>query len=318
MGYPSERMISAEKEPDLTHYEHDHEHGRLAGRRLAWVILFNAIITVTEYVAGLLSGSLALISDAGHNLSDVLALILGYAGEKATERQPTARYTFGFRRAEVLIALVNALSLVAIGAYVVVEAVGRFRNPTEIDTGIMLPVAFVGLFGNLFSILILRHEKDRNLNLRAAFLHLVFDTLSSVAVIGVGIVLLFKPWVWLDLAISLIIVVMMVWSSIGVISESLRVIMQAAPAGLDPEKVRETILAVPSVLEVHGLHVWSVNSSEVFLSCHVCVDNGTSDTNGVITSINTILEDSFGIRHTTVQVETANLCQDRGGAGCCP
>jgi len=307
------------KEPNLSHGEHHHPHARTAGRRLLWVILFNAIITLTEYVAGLLSGSLALVSDAGHNFSDVLALILGYAGEKVVERQPTARYSFGLRRAEVLIALVNALSLVAIGAYVVIEAVDRFRNPAEIDAGILLPVALVGLFGNLFSVLILRRDRNRNLNLRAAFLHLAFDTLSSIAVVGVGVVLLFQPWVWLDLVVSLLIVVMMVWGSIGVINESLRVILQAAPSGLDPEKVHEAILAVPNVREAHGLHVWSVNSNEVFLSCHVCVSNGdATDTDQVIVAINKALEESFGIRHTTVQVETANLCRHRNGAGCCP
>lgn len=282
------------------------------------MIFFNSVITVAEYVAGFLSGSLALVSDAGHNLSDVLALILGYAGEKVVERQPTARYTFGLRRAEVLIALVNALSLVAIGAYVIIEAVGRFRNPAEIDTSILLPVALVGLFGNLFSIIVLRRDRDRSLNMRAAFLHLAFDTLSSVAVVGVGVVLLFKPWVWLDLVVSLVIVVMMIWGSVGVISESLRVIMQAAPRGLDPEKIRQAILEVPNVREVHGLHVWSVNSNEVFLSCHVCVNGDAPDTNQIIMAINAALEESFGIRHTTVQVETSNLCQERNGVGCCP
>lgn len=293
-----------------SHHSHAHAHSEEAkGGRLFAVILLNVVITVAEFTAGLLSGSLALVSDAGHNLSDVLALILGYAGEKATERKPTARFSFGFRRAEVLIALVNALSLVAIGAFVIVEAVARFRNPSPIDATLMLPVACIGLFGNLFSMLILRHERERNLNLRAAFLHLAFDTLSSVAVVGVGIVVFFRPWLWLDLIVSLLIVVMMVWSSIGIIGESLRILLQAAPDSIDPERVRAVILGQEGVGEVHGLHIWSVNSNEIFLSCHICLDGHAPASDRVIEAINDVLAQTFGIRHTTLQVETEPLCK---------
>ncbi len=299
------------------HSGHSH-HGESGGSRLLIAIILNSIITVTEYVAGLLSGSLALISDAGHNFSDVLALILGYAGEKAGEREPDARYSFGFRRAEVLIALVNSLSLIMIGAYVVYEAVERFRNPAEISAGIMIPVALVGLFGNLFSILVLNRDRERNLNMRAAFLHLFYDALSSLAVVAVGIVLLFKAWLWLDLVASLVIVAMLVWSSIGIIAESMRVIMQAAPGNIDPHETLRRIAAVPGVAQVHGLHIWSVNSSEVFLSCHICVSDEVADTDEIIRRVNAELQQFFGIRHTAIQIESVNLCSEKHGVGCCP
>lgn len=293
------------------HSHHHHPGGATSGKRLFWVIIFNAVITLTEYIAGLLSGSLALISDAGHNLSDVLALILGYVGEKAGEKKPSARYTFGLRRAEVLVALINGLSLIAVGGYIVIEAVDRFQEPVDIDTGVMLPVAMVGLLGNVLSIFFLRHDRKSNLNMKAAFLHLAFDALSSVAVVAVGLILIFLPWNWLDLVVSLGIVAMMIWSSVGVIAESLRVIMQGVPSGLDPEAVRNELLSIPHVQEIHELHVWSVNSNEVFLSCHVRTNENGSDTDHIIVAINQTLGTSFDIHHTAIQIERADLCHDR-------
>ncbi len=292
-----------------------HHDGDIASGRMGLVVLLNASITVAEFVAGMISGSLALVSDAGHNLSDVLALMLGWAGERAARSRPSARFSFGLRRVEVLIALVNALSLLAIGVYIVVEAVERFRNPVEIDSGLMLAVALVGLVGNALSIVILHRHRRGSLNLRAAFLHLLFDTLSSLAVVGVGLVLLWRPWYALDLAASLVIVVLMTWSSLQVVAEALRVFLQAAPANINPEEVRSAILGVEGVRDVHGLHIWSVSSREVFLSCHVCTEKD-ADSDAVILGLNRMLAGRFGIEHTTIQVESSPLCKLDGNECC--
>ena len=297
---------------------HDHSSGITNTARFFWVILFNAIITVAEYVGGILSGSLALVSDAGHNLSDVLSLILGYTGERISRVGPGKKYTFGLKRFEVAIALINALGLLFIGGYIVVEAIQRYNNPVPIQAGIMLPVAFIGLAGNVFSILVLQQSRKDNLNMKAAFLHLLYDAVSSVAVIITGVVVLFTGWMLLDLIVSLVIVFMIVWSSMEILRDAVRIFMQGVPRNIDPEKVYQSILDVPRVASLHGLHIWSVSSSEVFLSCHICIDSkpGAVDTDQVINDVNTVLDHNFGIRHTTLQVENVNLCDMNNGTCC--
>lgn len=304
------------------HHEHHDEnhhahHHMMHGSRLALVILFNSLITIAEFTGGLVSGSLALISDAWHNLSDVLSLMLGYAGEKVSEREGTRQYTFGLRRFEVLVALVNAFALMLIGVFIVYEAAQRFLHPRAIDLSIMVPVAFIGLGGNVLSIILLFGSRHESLNLRAAFLHLAYDAVSSVAVITAAAALYFTGQLWIDLVISLVIVVMMVWSSIGIITESLRIILQGAPADVDPEMVYTDISRVEGVESIHGLHIWSVSSSEIFLSCHICMKQNTgSDSDSVIRGVNAMLDEKYGISHTTIQIETTLLCRTENG-DCC-
>ncbi len=295
-----------------------HAHRISGGRRLSVVIALNLAITLAEYIGGILSGSLALISDAGHNLSDVLSLILGYAGERISRRKPSRRFTFGLKRFEVLIALVNSLSLILIGLYLVFEAVQRYLNPVPVNPAVMLPVAVIGLLGNVFSILVLGRGRGESLNLRAAFLHLFYDAISSAAVIAVGVALIFSDLVILDLAASVVIAFMIVWSSMEIIRESLGIFLQGTPRGIDPDEVYKAILAVENVRSVHGLHIWSISSSEVFLSCHICVGGPAegADTDKIIGRVNAALEEQFGISHTAVQVEINALCSlDEGN--CC-
>ncbi len=301
------------------HGNHHHHHGMTGQGRLALAIVFNIVITIAEFVGGLLSGSLALLSDAGHNFSDVLSLILGYAGEKVSRKKPDPVYSFGLKRFEVAIALVNAISLVAIGGYIIFEAVERYRHPVQIRPEILIPVAVLGLAGNAFSILILHRHKDASLNMKAVFLHLLYDTLSSVAVVAVGTVMLFTHMPVLDLAVSLLIVAMIAYSSLGIIREAFRIFMQGTPGHIDSGEVYRRILEVEGVGSLHGLHIWSVNSAEVFLSCHVCVDagRGTVNTDDLIERMNRMLEERFGIRHTTIQVENELLCGLDGKSGKC-
>jgi len=301
-------------------HSHGHHHHKITNKKkLVLVIFFNIVITVAEFAGGLLSGSLALVSDAWHNLSDVLSLMLGYAGERVSERERNKNYTFGLKRFEVLVALINAVSLLGIGIFIVYEAVERFMNPVPIDVSIMIPVAVVGLLGNAFSILVLARNKDDNLNMKAAFLHLLYDTISSVAVIGAGIVFYFTEIYWIDLLISLMIVVMIVWSSMGIIKESLRIFLQGTPSHLDADEVYSSILSIEGVEEVHGLHIWSVSSTEVFLSCHMCFDPEAEDditTDNLIKEVNSMLEEKFNISHTTLQVEKERICSDNPDKCC--
>ncbi len=305
-----------EKEKD--HHSHDHHHHSHvpdSKPRLLAVIIFNVIITVSEFAGGLISGSLALLSDAWHNFSDVLSLMLGYAGEKVSEKEGNEQYTFGLKRFEVLIALINSTALFAVGVYIVYEAVNRYLNPQPVDISIMLPVAGIGLLGNAFSILVLASKKDDSLNMKAAFLHLLYDAISSFAVIIAGIVMYFTELLWIDLIMSLLIVVMIAKSSLEIIVESLRIFMQRSPTHIDTGDVFSAIIGINGVESVHGLHIWSVSSSEIFLSCHVrSEENVNSDS--LIQRVNDVLRDKYCIEHTTIQIERDLEC-GRGDKSCC-
>ena len=300
-----------------SHGAHGHSHISAHDNKLRFilVIIFNLIITIAEYIGGIISGSLALISDAGHNLSDVMSLVLGYAGERVSEKK-SANYTFGLKRFEVFVALVNALTLLGIGIYIFYEAVIRFQNPSEVNLSIMLPVAVIGLLGNIFSIFVLQGIKGSNLNIRAAFLHLVYDAVSSVGVIIAGIVIYFTSFYWIDIIISFVIGIMIIWSSMGILKESFRIFLQGVPAHIDPSLVYRYINDLQGVASIHGLHIWSINSKEVFLSCHICLDQD-SDVNSddVIEKINIMLGNEFNIDHTTLQVESGDFCGNHGK--CC-
>lgn len=212
----------------------------------------------------------------------------------------------------------NSLSLLGIGLYIVHEAVARYLHPVPIDLKVMIPVAFIGLAGNLCSMLLLIRDRHRTLNMKAAFLHLLYDTISSVAVIGAGIVLYFTGMVMVDLIISLVIVLMIAGSSFSIIRDSMRIFLQGTPSHIDADEVFRDIEAVPNVGSVHGLHIWSINSVEIFLSCHICATEqaGGNDSDELIRTVNDMLENKYGIRHTTIQVENTRICSESGGACC--
>jgi len=305
---------------------HAHAHGRgnhngseASAVKFIVAIFLNIVITVAEYIGGILSGSLALISDAGHNFSDVLSLILGYAGERVSQIKTGRLYSFGLKRFEVLIALVNALSLLAIGIWIVYEAAERYINPVPIKPGIMLWIAVIGLAGNIISMLILMPGRSRSITVRAAFLHLLYDAVASVAVIVTAAVMMFTQMAILDLVISVGIVLMIAYSSIDIIREAMRIFLQGTPRGIDPDEVARKIEELPSVASVHGMHIWSVSSREVFLSCHICVDSseGAVDTDAVIKEVNHILDDEYGITHTTIQMEQNMVCMTANDHECC-
>jgi len=303
-------------------HNHPHTHSHHPGEggyriKFLIVILLNVIITVAEYIGGVVSGSLALISDAGHNMSDVLSLILGYTGEKVSEKKRSDSYTFGLKRFEVLIAVVNALTLVIIGLYIFYEAIERFRHPVVVNFSIMLPVAVIGLAGNLISMFFLGHGGEKSINVRAAFLHLFFDAVSSVAVIAAAIVIYYTSNYWVDIVISFFIAVMIIWSSFGILRESLRIFLQGVPGHIDSAEVYDAIIGVNGVESLHGLHIWSINSKEVFLSCHICLSAGSgSSSDDIIMEINSVLDKKFMIEHTTIQAELTDFCGGQSGECC--
>jgi cobalt-zinc-cadmium efflux system protein len=300
------------------HNHHDHGKSDLTLKtRFVFTIFFNILISAAEFLGGFLSGSLALISDATHNLSDAIALVFGYLGERVSEKKPDLEYSFGLRRFEVITAVVNAIALWAIGIFIIYEAVLRWSNPVQINLKLMIPIAVIGLAGNMASIFILGRE-HKNMNARAAFLHLLYDAITSVIVIATGVGVYFTGSLWLDPLVSIIISIFMIFSSYGILAEALRIFLQMAPKGIDTQEVYRSILETSGAMDVHGLHIWSVSSSEIFLSCHICMDHGRGvmDNDKIIGRLNSMLQEKFGIAHTTIQVEAGRFCVN-GTNGCC-
>jgi cobalt-zinc-cadmium efflux system protein len=287
-----------------------HSHSFSGSKRLGWTILLNIGITAAEVVGGIVSGSLALLSDAGHNLSDVIALILAYIGARGAAMKPTKRSTYGFKRLEVVTAMINALSLVAIAIFIIYEAFRRYADPQPIDGTIMLTVATIGLIGNLLSVWILHRDRKKTINGRAAFLHMLYDAISSVAVIIGGIIIIFSGWYLLDLILSVVIAMMILWSSLDIIKQASGIFMEAVPEGINVDSVAQTISGVTGVNDVHHLHIWSISSSEVALSCHIVLDDECSRPFDVIIgSVLRALKENHDIGHATIQPE-GRICPE--------
>ena len=287
-------------------HTHSH-HSPASGVTLFWVIVFNVAITLAEFVAGLLTGSLALIADAAHNLSDVAALVLAYYGERASQAPATKRSTYGRKRAEVVTALISAISLLVIAGFILYEAYQRFIHPPEIgDFPLFITVALIGLFGNVASVWILRRDNAQTINRRTALLHLIYDALSSVAVIIGGVFIFTYDLTWLDPALSALIAGMLIWSTIDVLKEGGGIIMESAPAHLDFDEIMRALEGRPFAINVHDLHIWSLSSTETALSCHVTVaPEALPQMDSIVRDLNKTLAERFGVTHATIQVESS-------------
>ena len=292
------------------HIHHIPDPAHSGSRKMGWTLLLNVGITATEFIGGILSGSLALLSDAGHNLSDVIALILAYFGARGAAIKPTKRSTYGFKRLEVVTAFVNALTLVVIAVIIIIEAFDRYSDPPEVNAPIMLSIAIIGLIGNVLSVWILKSNRNDTINMRAAFLHMLYDAISSVAVIIGGIVIIFTGWLMLDLILSVLIAMMILWSSLDVLKEATGIFMESAPRGIDIDRVTDTIEKTHGVRQAHHFHIWSISSTEVALSCHIEISRddqcGCAD---VIHRIHQRLKHEHGIGHITIQPEF-DICPD--------
>ena len=263
-------------------------------------------------VAGLRAHSLALLSEAGHNLSDFVALLMSWGAVYLQGRPPSARKTFGYHRAGVLVAFVNGLSLVLIAFYILYEAFRRLQAPVDVHAGIMIWVAAAGVVMNgAIALLLMRGHRD--INLRSALLHEIGDTLSTAAVIAGGIMIALTGERWIDPALSVGIGVMILWSSIGIIRESLNILLEGTPSGMELQRIEEIIQAIPGVNDVHDLHVWSIGSDTHSLSCHVAIaDMPASESEGILRLIREQMGKRFHIHHTTIQFELA-VCEVADG-----
>lgn len=282
-----------------------HLHAEISTKKLFLTILFNLGIAAAEVVGGLISGYLALLADAVHNLSDVAALGLAWLGVKGSQKPATKKSTYGYKRVEVMTAFISAVSLVVIAIFILREAYLRLLQPQAItEPAIFLSVAVIGLIGNIVSIYFLHSEKEKSLNMKTAFLHMSYDAVSSVVVIAGGIVILLTGWYVIDVILSTVIALMIFWSSYLVIKEAVLIFLEAVPQGINFDAVMNGIMEIPKVRGVHDLHIWSLSSREVALSCHVAIDEKDfQDGPDVIVAINIKLQERFHIGHGTIQIE---------------
>ena len=285
-----------------------HAHAEdLHDQRTARVLRLSLVVTVLYIVLlvveGIRSHSLALLSEAGHNLSDFLALLLTWVAVYVQSRPPSATKTFGYQRAGVLAAFVNAASLVLIAFFIFYEAAHRLYAPTNVDPKTMMWVAACGVGMNgAIALMLLRTRRD--LNIQSAFLHELGDTLSTAAVIVGGWVILVTHQTWIDAALSFGIGALVLWSSFGIIRESLNILLEGTPRGVSLQKIAGAVTALEGVLDVHDLHVWSIGSETRALSCHIRIaDIRASESESILRAVNECLAQQFHIHHTTIQFE---------------
>lgn len=290
-------------------HAHGHQH---AGKVLKLSVLATvAYIGLTLY-AGIRANSLALISEAGHNLSDLLALVLSWVALWFQSRPPDSLKTYGYHRAGVLAAFVNALGLVVISGFIFWEAFDRFRNPHDVQPKLMMIVAGVGVVMNGLIALAL-HRSSKDVNLRSVLIHEIGDTLSTAAVILGGWAIYAGGPTWIDPALSIAIGALVLWSSLGIIRETLNILLEGTPRGMKLEDIVREMKTVEGVQDVHDLHVWSIGSEVHALSCHVLIaDIPPSESNAILRKVEQKLIDKFHIHHTTIQFEHADCPAEHG------
>ena len=271
--------------------------------RFFWVTVLNVLITVVEILGGLLSGSLALLSDAFHNLSDSASIVISYIAQRIATKPETPQRTFGYRRAEILSALLNAGLLIVIALFIVIEAVKRFMHPDHVNGDIMTVVAVVGLLANFISAGLLHAGSRHSLNIKATYLHILADGLSSIGVVITGIILIFWHIKWLDPVVSVLVALYIAYEALPIIQKTINILMQAAP-DIDYDAIKRDIISIPQVNSVHHVHAWLVDEHHTTFSAHInCEDIKLSEVEPIYRQISKLLQDKYHISHVTIQAE---------------
>lgn len=285
---------------------HQHNHQEASwGRRLVATMVMNLVIPVVQICGGVIAGSMALISDALHNLSDFTSVLISYVALRLSRRGPTFRQTFGYKRLEVMGALVNVVLLYGVGVYIAVEGWQRLQNPEPIQGPLVVGIALFGFAGNAVSTLMLRTGARVNLNMRAAFLHMLTDTLTSLGVAVLGLIWIFRPWYWLDPVVSWIIVAMIFYGGWDILKRTFNILMNATPPGMDLQAIQKEVEAIDGIEEIHHLHVWNLSAEQVALAAHIIVpDQMLSRVDELAAKVREVLLCRFGIDHPTLQFET--------------
>jgi cobalt-zinc-cadmium efflux system protein len=294
----------------MNHDHQSHPHAMLGGalpgygRAFSIGIAVNLAYVGAEVVAGIVSGSLALLADAGHNLSDVLGLSLSWGAAVLSRRQPSGRFTYGLRSSSILAALANAIILLVVIGGIAWEAIWRIAHPVPVASGIVIAVAAVGIFVNGGTALLFA-SGSADLNVKSAFFHLAADALVTAGVVAAGIVIWLTNWLWLDPLVSLIVSAVIVFGTWGLLKSAIGLALDAVPEGLDAAAVRAHLLALPGVAGIHDLHIWGMSTTETALTCHLIMPTGHPG-DAVLNETAQQLHQRFGIQHATIQIELAD------------
>lgn len=286
------------------HHVYPGNTDEIRGKKLLWVTVLNLSITIVQIVGGLLSNSLSLLSDALHNLGDSSALFIAFIAGKISRKAPDSRRTFGYKRVEILAALFNAVVLISICIFLFYEAYERFMNPEPIKGKLMFWVAIFGLLANLISVVILNKDKAHNLNVRAAYLHLMGDTLSSVAVILGGVAIWIWGIFWIDPLITVFVGGYIIWHTWGILKETVEILMQATPDNIDLGEIKNEVEKIDKVKNLHHVHIWKLDDTSIHFEGHVEVTENMDleRVAGVRQQVDKILKSRFGIQHITLQM----------------
>ncbi|MBU0631681.1 cation diffusion facilitator family transporter [bacterium] len=285
---------------------HHHHHHHVSGKNLFITIILNLFITVSQIIGGILSGSLALLSDALHNFSDVVALLIAYIANRLSHRESTESKTFGYKRAEIIAALFNTSVLIAIALFLIYESYQKLLDPQSVDSLLVVWLGVLSIFLNALSVLLVKDDAHHNMNIKAAYLHLLTDMMTSVVVVVGGLLMYFFEIYWIDPIVSMMIAVYLIGASWRLIKSSVSVLMQFAPEGINVQDVIQKIKDVQNVIEnVHHVHLWQLDDHRIHLEAHLNFHNNImlGDCSEIINSLEQVLKDDFGITHTTFQCE---------------
>ena len=285
-------------------HSHSHRHD-FKGRNLLISIFLNLVITIAQVIGGFISGSISLLSDALHNLSDVISLIVSYIATRLSKTNASLNRTFGYKRAEILAAFVNAAALVVIAVFLIIEAVERFKNPIEIESNIVIWLSLLGILANGFSVLLLKKDSKANMNMRSAYLHLFTDMLASIAVLIGGLLMKFFEFYWVDSVLTFAIAVYLIFVGFDLLKDSFKVLMLFTPEDIQIKAIVKEVQEIEKVKNIHHIHVWQLNEEEIHLEAHVdFYDNILiSEFNTVLEEIEERLHEKFQINHVNIQPE---------------
>ena len=288
--------------------DHNHHHQK-RGKNLVISIFLNLIITIAQFVGGIVSGSLALLSDALHNFSDVLSLAFSWYANKLSKKAASLNQTFGYKRAELIAAFVNAITLIIVALFLIYEAVLRFIHPEPIQSNLVIWLALLAIVANGTSVLLLKKDADKNLNMKSAYLHLLTDMMASVAVLVGGIIMKYCGWYWVDSVLTFCIGLYLIYVSYDLIKTSTKMLMLFTPDHIDIEKIIHEVHKISQVGKLHHIHVWQLNDDELHLEAHLdCSENlQLSDFNLLLQEIETVLLQQFSINHVNIQPEFKKL-----------
>ena len=287
-------------------HKHNHSHTEFKGRNLFISIFLNVLITVAQVVGGLLSGSLSLLSDALHNFTDVVSLVISYIATILSKKSASLHKTFGYKRAEILAAFVNAATLMIIAVLLIKEAIIRFQHPQVIDSGLVIWLSLLGIIANGLSVLLLKSDSDNNMNMRSAYLHLFTDMLASIAVLIGGLLMKFYEVYWVDSALTLAIALYLIWVGFDLLKDSFQVLMLFAPENIPVQEiVKEIQEGLDEVKNVHHVHVWQLNEDETHFEAHIDFNNdiSLSEFDAILVTIEELLYQKFHINHVNIQPE---------------